>query len=141
MTLDTASLVNAIAQLEEALALTEADLGRYDPRLPNQLRAAAIQAFEFTYELSFKLIRRHLTMHEPSPPSPTDYTFQEIIRQAYSIGLIHSEYVVWKSFRELRGATSHTYQESKAEKVFRAIPAFLAEAKFLLAKLQERNAQ
>jgi phosphoserine phosphatase len=45
----------------------------------------------------------------------------------------------WKEYREERGATSHAYDEDKAQEVFESIPAFLEEAKYLLAKLQERN--
>jgi hypothetical protein len=47
MIIDVTSLSNAIAQLEEALNYATS-LAASDPRLARHLRAAAIQAFEFT---------------------------------------------------------------------------------------------
>jgi hypothetical protein len=48
MIIDVTSLSNAIAQLEEALNYANSSLAASDPRLARHLRAAAIQAFEFT---------------------------------------------------------------------------------------------
>ena len=58
MSLDLSPLQNAVSQLEEALDLYGSELAEGDPRLKRHLRAAVIQAFEFTYELSFKMLKR-----------------------------------------------------------------------------------
>ena len=58
MSLELTSLENAAAQLEEALDYHGSDIALRDGRLQRQLRAAVIQAFEFTYELSFKTKHR-----------------------------------------------------------------------------------
>jgi len=51
MTLDLTSFASAIRQLENALEYCNSHLAQSDPALAVHLRAAAIQAFEFTYEL------------------------------------------------------------------------------------------
>jgi len=45
---------------------------------------------------------------------------------------------MWQGFRENRNRTSHTYDESKADDVFRAIPPFLTEVRTLVARLRDR---
>ena len=60
MKLDLTPLEDAVAQLEEALDVYHSDLVLNAPRLKRHLRAAVIQAFEFTYELSFGMLKRYL---------------------------------------------------------------------------------
>lgn len=134
--LDLTSLKNAIAQLEDAL-LCHADTS--DPRLALHLRAAVIQAFEYSYELSFKMLKRTLTLIESDPFAIENMTFDEVIRTGYAHGLLQSEISVWRKYRKNRGTTSHTYNEQKAVEVFEAIPAFLADAKYLHEQLEARG--
>jgi nucleotidyltransferase substrate binding protein (TIGR01987 family) len=109
-----------------------------DPGLVLQLRAAAIQAFEFTYEVSWKMLKRYLEMVAPDPQQIEEMSFTDLIRSGSEKGLLLSDVAIWKIFRQQRGATSHTYDQDKALLVFAAIPKFLTEAKFLLEKLQQR---
>ena len=139
MKLDLSSLHNAIAQLEEALAFCGSELAKTNPRLALHLRAAAIQAFEFTYELSFKMVKRHLEASEPNPAAIAEMSFGEIIRRSCELGLLKVEVAEWNAFRRDRGATSHTYDEKKAQTVFAGIPAFLAEVRFLAGQIQLRQ--
>jgi len=139
MTLDLTSLSKAIAQMEEALGYCESGLAKGDPRLALHLRAAAIQAFEFSYELAVKTLKRHLEATEPNPAAVEDMTFNELIRRGYELGLLQAEISEWREFRKDRGTTSHAYDEQKAKDVFDGIPRFLVEAKFLLSKIQRRQ--
>jgi nucleotidyltransferase substrate binding protein (TIGR01987 family) len=139
MTLDLTSFQNAIAQLEEAISYCNSDLARSDARLALHLRAAAIQAFEFTYELSHKMLKRHLEATEASIAMVEELSFNDLIRRGYALGLLQAELVDWKAFRKNRGTTSHTYEEAKARDVYDGIPRFLVEAKFLLAQLISRQ--
>ena len=139
MKLDLSSLQKATAQLAEALDLCRSDLAKSNPRFALHLRAAAIQAFEFTYELSFKTLKRYLEMTEANPAVVEEMTFNEFIRRGYELGLLRAELKDWQAFRRDRGTTSHAYDETKAQAVFDALPAFLAEAKFLLAEIQARQ--
>ena len=132
-------LDDAIAQLEEALEYYGSDLASRDPALKLHLRAAAIQAFEFTYELSFKMIKRHLEQVSENPSRFDEMSFSAIMREAFRRGLVRSELSAWKEYRKLRGTTSHTYDGAKAQVVFEGVPAFLREARYLRDQLQRRN--
>lgn len=102
------------------------------------MRAGAIQAFKFTYELSHKMLKRYLENTEPSPDVIESMDFETLIRTGNEKGLLMSDVVIWKSYRAKRGTTSHTYNEEKAEVVFENIPLFLAEVKHLLKTLKEK---
>jgi len=80
MTLDLKSLENAIKQLKSALEYCHSDLAKADPILEIHLRAAAIQAFEFTYEISHKIMKRHLEATSANPAEIDKMSFQDIIR-------------------------------------------------------------
>ena len=141
MALDLSSLENAISQLEEALQYCNSDIAKNDKKLAKHLRAGAIQAFEFSYELSFKMLKRYFEMSEPNPAAVDEMTFNDIIRKGYEVGLLNAEISNWREFRKDRGTTSHTYDETKAQDIFETLPAFLKEAKHLLnqiKKLQEK---
>lgn len=139
MSLELTPLESAIAQLKEALDYHGSDLALRDPRLQLQLRAAVIQAFELTYELSFKMIQRHLEMVSANPAGVDEMSFNEIMREAFRRGLVQSELSVWKGYRKNRGTISHTYDENKAQMVFECVPDFLQEARYLLDQLQKRK--
>jgi hypothetical protein len=118
MTIDLTSFSNAIAQWEEALDYAASDLAASDPRLARHLRAGAIQAFEFTYELSFKTLRRYL-----EPPIPARAPSRIWISPGWCArGLLSPEVKVWRKFREDRGTTSHAYDNDKAQQVFCGTP-------------------
>ena len=140
MNLDLSPLENAVLQLEEALELSNSELVELDPRLRRHLRAAVIQAFKFTYELSFKMLRRHLEIGSDNPEEIDRMSFSNVIRAAYSLSLVPSELPMWRQFRRNRGTASHAYRETKAQAVYDTVPAFLEEIHFLLTQLQERNA-
>lgn len=139
MRLDYSSLENAVGQLEEALALYESEIVQSNPRLQKHLRAAAIQAFEFTYELSFKMIKRYLETAVANPATLGTMEFKSVIREAIRHGLVASELTDWIEYRANRGTTSHTYDEHKAQTVFRAIPTFLEESRHLVSEFHLRD--
>jgi nucleotidyltransferase substrate binding protein (TIGR01987 family) len=136
--MDISGYLNAIAQLEDALAYCESDVAKKDPRLALHLRAGAIQAFEFTYELSIKTLRRYIETISSNDEYSGSLTFNELVRAGYEEGLLNAELVEWKNFRSNRGATSHSYDEAKAQEIFLATPVFLKEAKFLANQLKNR---
>lgn len=139
MKLDLSPLENAAAQLEDAIAYYDSDLAANDPGLRMHLRAAVIQAFEFTYELSYKMLKRHLELASPNPAEIDAMGFRGIIREALGRGLLRSDLSTWNEYRRSRGTTSHAYNEPKAQEVFERVPDFLQEARYLLNQLQERN--
>lgn len=139
MKLDLSSLHKAIAQLVEALAYCDSELARRDQRLAFHLRAGAIQAFEFTYELAVKMLRRFLEMTESNPSAVSEMSFNDLIRLGAQRGLVSRELADWQQFRKDRGTTSHTYDEAKAQEVYKSIPKFLTEARYLVAQIAKRQ--
>jgi nucleotidyltransferase substrate binding protein (TIGR01987 family) len=134
MKLDTTSLGNAVRRLREGLA-------RYE-REPadEQIRDGLIQRFEFTYELSHKMLRRYLKETAASPDDIDRMPFADLVRTANAQGLLRSDWPVWRRFREMRARTSHTYDAKVASQVASAIPGFLEEAEHFYAELQRRLA-
>ena len=138
MKLDLTPLEDAVAQLQEALDIYHSELAFNHPHLKRHLRAAVIQAFEFTYELSFRMLRRYLELASANPAEIDELVFNDVVREAFRQSLLRSELPEWLEFRRNRGTTSHTYNEEKAQEVFESVPAFLQEAGYLLDRLRER---
>ncbi|WP_243371147.1 HI0074 family nucleotidyltransferase substrate-binding subunit [Geotalea sp. SG265] len=139
MALDFSSLQNAISQLEKSLKFTHSPAAEMDGELFEQLRNSVIQCFEFTYELSHKMLRRYLEETAASPDEADFSTFQNLIRTGNEKGLLRSDWLRWRVYRQARTDSSHTYDVDKAEAVYAIAPEFLEEAKYLYARLMERS--
>ena len=125
--------IKAVQRLEEGL-------GRYQQNVSDiQIRDGLVQRFEFTYELSHKMLKRFLEMTSPNPTSFDQMAFSDLIRSGNEQSLLSRDWSVWRGFREMRGSISHAYDEAIAIKVVRGIPEFLQEATFLLNQLQLRT--
>lgn len=136
--LDLSPLEKAISQLEKSLKYYNSDIAKKDSDLALQFMAASIQAFEYTYELSVKFLRRYLEMSEPSAENVEIMTFPSLIRTANERALLKTDWSQWKQFREMRNITSHTYDEVKAREVMNIIPIFFADAKYLLERIKTK---
>lgn len=134
MDIDLSPLDKAISRLDESLRFCASDLAR-DPAVARQFRAAAIQAFEYTYELSHKMLKRCLKLSLPDSGAVEEMSFQELIRTGNEKGLVRADWNFWRECRQARGATSHTYDEGKAEEVFSLLPRFLDEVQDLRKRL------
>lgn len=137
--IDLSSLEKAIAQLKKSLDYAYSDLAQNDPDIAQQFRAAGIQAFEYTYELAHKMLKRYLEATEPSAEVIDNMTFQELIRTGAERGLLRHSWDIWKHHRDQRNLSSHTYDEGKAESVFQHIPEFLQDVLFLYNELHRRQ--
>lgn len=137
--LDLSSLEKSVNELVDALRYYHSDLAKKDPDLARHLMAGTIKAFEFTYEVGVKFLRRYLELSEPSAEIIDEMSFPSLIRTGNEKGLLKSDVKVWKQYRDKRNITSHTYDEKKAKEVMSVIPDFLLDAQYLLKKLQERN--
>ena len=137
MALDLTSLRDALAALAASRRYLESDLAN-DPGLKDQFRSAAIQAFEFSYELAFKFMKRQLEQMSPVPSSIDELTFAQVLRAAAEAGLI-SDVQRFRQYREARNITSHSYNRAKAEQVVAVLPRFADDAAYLLAQLETRN--
>lgn len=134
MAVDLSPLVKAAAGLEEGLARYRRDTS------DTQIRDGLIQRFEFTYDLSHKMLRRVLEHSAANQEEIDRMSFPTLICTAHEKGLIAGDWPLWRTFREMRNMTSHTYDEAKALAVAAAIPGFLAEAQDLLERLGRQSA-
>ena len=137
--LDFSSLKKAIHQLKESLQIYDSKIVQDHPKLKLYMRSAAIQSFEYTYELSIKMLRRYMGIISSNPNEVKEWSFENLIRECWGHGILSAELVEWKKYRKYRGITSHTYDGEKAKEVFQVLPIFLKEANYLLNQLEERN--
>lgn len=100
----------AYKRLEEVLAVPKTDI----------VRDSAIQRFEFTIDLSWKMVKALLeTRHGISCNSPKD-----CFREAYRQGLLSYD-DAWIKLVDLRNETAHTYNEETAERIYKELPIAL----------------
>jgi nucleotidyltransferase substrate binding protein (TIGR01987 family) len=132
MELDVTPLGRAVARLDEGLQRYLLDTS------DQQIRDGLIQRFEFTYELSHRMLKRYLEAASASPADFDTMDFQTLIRTGNEQGLLLGDWPAWRTWRHLRARSSHSYNEDVALEVVAAIPGFLDEAKFLLQRLTER---
>lgn len=137
MRLDLSSLRNALAALEKSLAFLDSDLAK-DPDLREQFRAAAIQGFEFTHELGFKMLKRQLEQMVADPASVDKMPYMDVIRTSAEAGLI-TGVARFRDYRDKRNITSHTYDQAKAEQIASILNDFRDDIRYLLAELERRN--
>jgi len=128
-----------ITPLERATQRLKEGWARYlTDTSDTQIRDGLIQRFEFTYEQSHKTLKRYLEYASANPEQFDEIEFQDMIRIANEKGLLLGDWPDWRGFREMRGKTSHTYDEDIAIQVANSIPRFLEEVVYLRDKLRER---
>ena len=134
MALDITSVVNAIDRLREGLVRHQSEPA------DDQLRDGLIQRFEFTYELSHRMLRRFIRQTAASPEEVDRMAFQDLIRTANQQGLLLGDWPAWHRYRDARAKTSHAYHAKTAQEVAQSLPGFLAEAEYLRDQLRKRLA-
>ncbi|RYF55168.1 MAG: nucleotidyltransferase [Comamonadaceae bacterium] len=131
--IDLSFLRNVYARLGEAWGFWQGEPAA-SPLSPH-LRAAVIQSFEFTYELSLRMLRRVLVERATSADLVADLSFNDLLRLGADAGLL-ADPLTWRRWRAMRNTTSHTYDDAKAQEVALAMPAFQADAATLLQALE-----
>lgn len=132
MALNLAPLKNALLSLREAFV-------EHAKTPDNKLmRDGVIQRFEFSYELAWKTLRRHLE-EEWGRENVEAQSRRELYRQGAEAGLLTSV-ESWFAYHRARNETSHAYDERKAALVYAAAREFLPDAEALLAQLEQKRA-
>lgn len=112
------------------------------PQLPDvditPLGRAVIQRFEFTYELSIRILRRYLRSIAASDDEVNELTFKELIGRGVDHQLLRSDVLRWLDFRQARTDTVHTYNEIRAAEVAEVAGDFALEARVLFENLNRR---
>ena len=104
-----------------------------------ELRDACIQRFEYTFELSWRMLKRRLELDLPDAQVVDAMSYRDLIRAGLERALLRDA-DAWMVFRDKRNITSHTYNAAKAANVAASIPAFTVHAADLLDQLQARGA-
>ena len=131
--LDFSSRKKAVTFVSEAMAAAAL---RPDDLL---IRDAAIQRFEYTYELCVKSLRRQVTEMADNASEVDALGYRDMSRLGVERGLLKrkSSAAAWFLYREMRNLTSHVYESEKAAIVFGGIAGFLRDARVLLGALQK----
>lgn len=118
--IDISSLLQSFATLERFYQEAKSDLEK----------AGAIQAFEYSYELAWKTMKRLLAQKGVEVFSP-----KQTFRAAASEKLIN-DVETWFAFVEVRNMTVHTYNLKTADNVFSKIPHFIKALKTFITTIQ-----
>jgi nucleotidyltransferase substrate binding protein (TIGR01987 family) len=129
--LDLNSFSKAVASFSKAL-------DEYAKDESNEfVRDSCIQRFEYCYDLSTKMIRRHLKNIADNPSEIDQMPFANVIREAYTKGILKHSWDVWAEYREDRNATSHGYDEALAMRLVLELDKPYHEILFLVTKLKD----
>lgn len=139
MKLDVGTLERAVREMGDFLKKFRSYEASDDILFFRILQAGVIKAFEFTYELSIRFIRRQLSQASFNVANVDAMDFRDMIRVAADAELI-AEPTRWFEYRKMRNITGHTYDKYKSEEVLSILDDFLEDARFLLAELTRRNA-
>ncbi|MCI5889458.1 MAG: nucleotidyltransferase substrate binding protein [Brachyspira sp.] len=102
------------------------------------VRDSVIQRFEFTYSIALKTLKKYFEGVAFVMEDVQQMTFNQVIRVANKLDLLHFELDKWTEFRQMRNLTSHTYDEEVARKVVAVIPDFCEEVGYLLKQLRSK---
>jgi len=134
--LDLSSMEKAVKALETAIEIYDRNPSPADDPEKVVLRDGVIQRFEFTYELSWKMLKRYL--EEYGLERPDRLSNRDLFRVGYEQELINDP-EKWFLYLRMRNLTSHVYDEAKAVEVFQAAKRFLPDVKQFLERLKAKN--
>lgn len=130
--ISTTNLAKALKKLKGFLRLYEEETNL---EKKEAMKTSCIQAFEFTYESAIGRIKRYYKFIE-TDENIRNPEFKDILRISGERGLI-TDVGNWYKYREKRNATSHTYDEEKADEIFEIIPEFVKDIEFLVTSLNK----
>ncbi|MDP7322047.1 MAG: HI0074 family nucleotidyltransferase substrate-binding subunit [Bacteriovoracaceae bacterium] len=118
-------LKNALLSLEDIL---KQPLNEY-------IRDGVIQRFEYTFELSWKIIARYFKEigREDLPHGP-----RPLIKEAGKEGLIN-DVEAWLRFLESRNKSTHIYNDKEAQQVYEDAKNFPKYVKELIQHLEQKK--
>lgn len=118
--IDIAPLMSAHQALAKGLAEAHSDLEK----------DGVIQRFKFTYELSWKMLKKVLAFKGLEVSNPRD-VFREAARQK-----LIDDPAVWFDFIRKRNLTSHVYNRDCAQDIFESLALFEQEVDKLIGILK-----
>ena len=130
-TLDLTNIKNAIITLEEAINYYNTDV---EQPIKNMYADSCIQRFEYTYELSWKIMKKYLKQFFNK--SEQELTMKNIFRYIQGYGLI-KDWTKWVEYNEAGNNTFHEYNFNKAQFVLTVLQTFLEDVKYFVTCLEQ----
>ncbi len=130
-TLDLTNIKNAIITLEEAINYYNTDV---EQPIKNMYADSCIQRFEYTYELSWKIMKKYLKQFFNK--SEQELTMKNIFRYIQGYGLI-KDWTKWVEYNEAGNNTSHEYNFNKAQFVLTVLQTFLEDVKYFVTCFEQ----
>lgn len=118
------SLLRAFARFQEFHKIAKTEIEQ----------AGLIQAFEYTYELTWKTMKRFLEARGKIANSP-----REVFRMA-ALETFIDDPELWFDFVKMRNLTVHIYDENEIATILSVLPSFENEVEKFITKLQNKNA-
>jgi nucleotidyltransferase substrate binding protein (TIGR01987 family) len=133
--LDLQSLKKAVEALNIAFEIYDHNL--LEQAMPEKtvLRDGVIQRFEFTFELSWKMLKRYL--EEFGLEKVDSLNNRDLFRVGFEQGLLDDP-EAWFHYLKMRNQSSHIYDAGKAAAVFDAARDFQQVAQELLNRLEAK---
>jgi len=100
------------------------------------LRDGVIQRFEFTFELSWKMLKRYL--EEYGLEKVDSLNNRDLFRVGFEQGLLEDP-EVWFHYLKMRNQSSHIYDAGKAAMVFSAARNFQQDVQLLMERIEAKN--
>ncbi len=129
--LDLSNIKNAIATLEEAINYYNTDV---EQPIKNMYADSCIQRFEYTYELSWKIMKKYLKLFFNK--TEQELTIKNIFRYMEGYELI-KDWTKWVEYNDARNNTSHEYNLNKAQFVLTVLQTFLDDVKNFIICLEK----
>ncbi|MFW5888370.1 MAG: HI0074 family nucleotidyltransferase substrate-binding subunit [Patescibacteria group bacterium] len=121
-------LESLLEDLEKGISRLE-EITRQEKSM--MVRDAAIQRFEFTFELAWKSLKAYLEEYH----NTRGYSPKQCFREAYNKEILeYDEY--WLKIADLRNLIAHSYKEEAAEEIYEQIPQILKYFQYLLKEMK-----
>ena len=120
---DITNLKKSFEALKESFSL----LKDIDEKYCQAVEDSCVKRFEFTYEVSKKLMNKYLKLVFDE----AGLSINDVFRRMYGLDMLKS-FKNWNEFRLYRNNSSHEYDLEKSREIIKIIPKFIEEVEFLI---------
>jgi nucleotidyltransferase substrate binding protein (TIGR01987 family) len=103
-------------------------------KMKEYIADACVKRYEYTVETAWKLMKKYLKQEYGK--SDVELTMNNIFRFMEGYGFI-SSWEIWRDYYSKRNATSHEYNQEKAEELLQWVDRLVADGEALYKKLDE----
>jgi len=127
------AIYNYIKALTKLISAQESKNRLIGAELEDMYLDLLVKRFEFTYEMSWKAIKRTLNMLGIEGVKSPRACFKEAFSQA-----MLADEAIWLDMIEMRNLSAHTYDESEIQQLEEKISAYIVAFKALLKELERQ---